>query len=44
MQLTGYSLTTFLSRPVCGALVAVGVLTLLWNFYAELRRPPAAAA
>jgi putative tricarboxylic transport membrane protein len=44
MQLTGYSLTAFLSRPVCGALVAVGVLTLLWNFYAELRRPPAAAA
>ncbi len=44
MQLTGYSLTTFLSRPVCGALVTVGVLTLLWNFYAELRRPPPAAA
>jgi putative tricarboxylic transport membrane protein len=44
MQLTGYSLTTFLSRPVCGALVTVGVLTLLWNFYTELRRPPPAAA
>jgi len=44
MQLTGYSLTTFLSRPVCGALVAVGVLTLLWNFYSELRRKPPAAA
>jgi putative tricarboxylic transport membrane protein len=44
MQLTGYSLTTFLSRPVCGALVAVGVLTLLWNFYAEFRRKPPAAA
>lgn len=44
MQLTGYSLTTFLSRPLCGVLVAVGVLTLLWNSYAELRRRPAAAA
>ena len=44
MQLTGYSLTTFLNRPVCGALVAVGVLTLLWNFYSELRRKPPAAA
>ena len=44
MQLTGYSLTTFLSRPVCGALVAVGVLTIVWNFYSELRRKPPAAA
>lgn len=44
MQLTGYSLTTFLSRPLCGVLVAVGVLTLLWNSYAELRRRPPAAA
>lgn len=38
MQLTGYSLTAFLSRPVCAVLVGVGVLTLLWNFYSELRR------
>lgn len=44
MQLTGYSLTTFFSRPLCGVLVAVGVLTLLWNSYAELRRRPPAAA
>lgn len=44
MQLTGYSLAAFLARPVCGIMVGLGVLTLLWNFYAELRRPPAAAA
>ncbi|HUG76386.1 MAG TPA: tripartite tricarboxylate transporter permease [Burkholderiales bacterium] len=44
MQLTGYSPAAFLARPVCGIMVGLGVLTLLWNFYAELRRPPAAAA
>ena len=44
MQLTDYSLAAFLARPLCGALVALGVIMLLWNVYAELRpRRPAPA-
>jgi len=38
MQLTNYSLTTLMHRPVCAVLLTVGTLTLLWNIYSGVKK------
>jgi putative tricarboxylic transport membrane protein len=38
MQLNSYSLVAVLQRPICGVLLVLGALTVVWNIYREIRR------
>lgn len=40
MQLLDYSMLALFSRPIAAGLLIAAVLTLLWNVFSELRRPP----
>lgn len=38
MQLTNYNPVALMQRPICGVLITIGILTLVWNIVRETVR------